>query len=171
MVASGVFTKRDRIHLINRILVKKMTEHPPHAIGCELTRLALVRLLPAGWHIRSDKPLRIPKQSSVSEPDLVITRGTIRDYVKRHPEPADVALVVEVSDSSLSEDRKPGCVNAGGGVQVYWIVNLIDSHVEVYTGPRRQGYRTRRDFLPGQDIPVVIDRVEIARLEVAAILP
>ena len=73
---------------------------------CELTRPALERLLPEGWHIRNDRPLRIPKQASVPEPDLVITRGSIRDYLEHHPEPADVALVVEVSDSSLAEDRK-----------------------------------------------------------------
>ena len=34
MVASGVFTKRDRLHLINGFLVAKMTEYPPHAAAC-----------------------------------------------------------------------------------------------------------------------------------------
>ena len=39
------------------------------------------------------------------EPDLVVVRGTWRDYKSRYPEPADTALVVEVAYSSLSEDR------------------------------------------------------------------
>ena len=39
MVASGVFTKRDRFHLINGLLVAKMTEYPPHAAACDATRL------------------------------------------------------------------------------------------------------------------------------------
>ena len=32
MVQSGVFTKRDRIELIEGFLVAKMTQHPPHAV-------------------------------------------------------------------------------------------------------------------------------------------
>jgi hypothetical protein len=40
MVASGVFTKRDRLHLINGFLVAKRTEDPPHAAACEGVRLA-----------------------------------------------------------------------------------------------------------------------------------
>jgi hypothetical protein len=54
---------------------------------------------------------------------------------------------------------------------VYWIVNLVDLQVEVYTGPGRNGYRTRRDFRPGQDVPVLIDSVEVGRIAVAEILP
>lgn len=171
MVASGVFTKRDRFHLINGILVKKMTQHPPHVVTGELTRQELERFLPEGWHIRADRPLRIPKQSSVPEPDLVIARGSIRNYSKRHPGPTDVSLVIEVSDSSLKEDRKLAQVYAGGGVRVYWIVNLIDGQVEVYTRPSQKGYRSRRDFTRGQVVPVIIDCVEVGQLAISAILP
>ena len=103
MVASGVFTKRDRLHLINGFLVAKMTEYPPHAAACDGVRLAIDPLLPAGWYIRSDKPLKIPNCISVPEPDVVVVQGTWRDYERRHPEPSQVPLVVEVSSSSLSK--------------------------------------------------------------------
>ena len=99
MVAAGVFTKSDRIHLINGMLVAKKTDSPPEAAAAETAHLALQFFLPGGWYIRDDKPLRIPSRSSVPEPDLVITRGSPRAYFHRHPEPADVALVVEVADS------------------------------------------------------------------------
>src|SRR5271157_2688603 len=106
MVASGVFTKRDRLHLINGFLVAKMTEYPPHAAACEGVRQAIVPLLPPGWSVRSDKPLKIPNCNSVPEPDVVVVQGTWRDYERRHPEPPQVPLVVEVSSSSLLEDRQ-----------------------------------------------------------------
>ena len=35
MVSSGVFTGRDRLHLVDGILVAKMTKKPPHVIACE----------------------------------------------------------------------------------------------------------------------------------------
>ena len=76
MVASGVFTKRDRLHLINGFLVAKMTEYPPHAAACDGVRFAIEALLPTGWYVRPDKPLKIPNCISVPEPDVVVARGT-----------------------------------------------------------------------------------------------
>ena len=92
MVASGVFTKSDRLHLINGFLVAKMTEDPPHAAACEGVRLAIEALLPTGWYVRPDKPLKIPNCISVPEPDVVVARGTWRDYNQRHPEPSRLLL-------------------------------------------------------------------------------
>src|SRR5271165_1573701 len=92
MVASGVFTKRDRLHLINGFLVAKMTEYPPHAASCDGLRLGIEALLPAGWYVRPDKPLKLSNSSSIPEPDIVVARGTWRDYDQCHPEPRQVAL-------------------------------------------------------------------------------
>jgi Putative restriction endonuclease len=176
MVESGVFTKRDRFQLVEGLLVAIMTENPPHAIACELCSEVLKRVLPTGWHVRSDRPLRIPARTSVPEPDLVVARGEIRDYLKRHPEPVDVSLVIEVAASSLEEDRTlMARVYGGGGVARYWIINLVDHQVEVYSQPSGTaeplGYRHCEIFRPGQSIPVVIDETEVARIAVAEILP
>ena len=88
MVASGAFTKRDRFHLINGYLVEKMTQYPPHASTCDAVRLALESLLPGGWFVRPDKPLRLPTQNSEPEPDEVVARGPgaiIRDAIPSRP--------------------------------------------------------------------------------------
>jgi Uma2 family endonuclease len=172
MVASGAFTKRDRLHLINGILVKKMTEHPPHTVTSIQLDEALRKVTPGGWHPRAAKPLRIPDRKSEPEPDLALARGRARDYLKQHPGPADVALVVEVSDSSLSEDRGVMVeVYGGGGVPVYWIVNLVDRQVEVYTDPRPGGYGLCRVYKPGEAVPVIIDAREVGAIAVDDILP
>ncbi|HKI19535.1 MAG TPA: Uma2 family endonuclease [Isosphaeraceae bacterium] len=171
MVASGVFTKRDRLHLINGFLVAKMTEDPLHSAVSEAIRLAIQPLLPVGWHVRPDKPLRIPNYASVPEPDLVIARGSCWDYQERHPEPANVALVVEVASSSLSEDRGMADIYGTGGVPVYWIVNLVDRQVEVHTDPGPGGYGTRQILKPGQEVSVVVDGVERGRIAVVDIMP
>jgi Uma2 family endonuclease len=176
MVESGVFTKRDRFQLLEGLLVAIMTENPPHAIACELCSEVLKRVLPTGWHVRSDRPLLIPARTSEPEPDLVVARGEIRDYRKRHPEPVDVSLVIEVADSSLEEDRTlMARIYGGGGVARYWIVNLVDCQVEVYSLPSGTaeplGYRHCEIFRPGQSIPVVIDETEVGRIAVADILP
>src|SRR5436190_19731240 len=64
MVASGVFTKRDRFHLINGFLVAKMTQNPPHCTADELCGKALDRTIPPGWPVRSAKPIRFTNQVS-----------------------------------------------------------------------------------------------------------
>jgi Uma2 family endonuclease len=171
MVASGVFTKRDRLHLTNGFLVAKMTEDPPHAAACDGVRLAIEALLPRGWYIRSDKPLKIPNCNSVPEPDVVVARGTWRDYERSHPEPAQVPLVIEVSNSSLDEDRQMALVYGRGGVAVYWIVNLIDRQVEVYTDPGPDGYRKAQVFSSDQVVPLFLEGAELGRIAVTDILP
>jgi Uma2 family endonuclease len=170
MVRSGVFTKRDRLHLINGILVAKMTKNPPHVIACEKTRDALMRAVPANWRVMVEAPVRIPNYNE-PEPDLALARGSVEDYEENHPEPPDVALIVEVADSSLQEDRDLILVYGAARIHVYWIVNLVDYHVEVYSDPAPHGYLSSVFLKPGQTIPLVIDGTEVGQIAVDDVLP
>ncbi len=57
LVGAGVFTKRDKLQLIDGILVVKVTQNPPHSVADLLCGKALARVVPAGWHLRPDKPV------------------------------------------------------------------------------------------------------------------
>jgi len=102
MVDSGVFTKRDRFHLINGLLVAKVSKNPPHVLVTRNVRDELERLIPSGWDFRLEAPVRLPPKSE-PEPDVSMARGDKDDYATRHPGPADLALVVEVAESSVSD--------------------------------------------------------------------
>ena len=176
LIRSGAFTNRDRLVLIEGYLVEKMTQYPPHTIAQELSRAALQQVIPVGWHLRGEKPLRIPSRASMPEPDLIVARGEIRDYLRGDPEPDDVALVVEVSDSSLADDRSlMARVYGGGGVVRYWIINLVDRQVEVYSTPSGAtepiGFRHCEVYTIGQDVPVIIDGTEVGRIAVTELMP
>jgi Uma2 family endonuclease len=113
---------------------------------------------------------------SEPEPDVVVVRGGARDFVKRHPGPEQIGLVVEVADTSLTHDRTvKGRIYARAGIANYWIVNLIDRRIEVYSDPapraRKPVYRARRDFGPGEAIPLSLGGRVIARVDVDALLP
>ena len=171
MVASGLFPERRRVHLIRGLLVEKRTQNPPHAIADDLCGQELARALP-GWYIRSAKPIRLPEPSSAPEPDRCVVRGPARQYKKRHPDPAEIVLVVEVSDSTLSDDRKLGAeVYGPAGLPAYWIVNLVDRQVEVYSDPGPSGYAKRTDYRAGDSVPIVIDGQALGRIAVDDILP
>jgi len=170
MVASGAFTEHDRVHLINGFLVAKMTQGDPHCVSDDLCRNAIASVLPHGWFVRSDKPVTLPPNSK-PEPDHVVARGEIRDYTDHSPGPADVALIVEVALSSLAEDRMQADVYATAGIPVYWIVNLVDRQIELFSGPSPAGYRSRVDFRAGQSVPVVIEGAEVGQIIVTDVLP
>jgi Uma2 family endonuclease len=167
---AGVFTKRDRPHLINGLLVAKKTQGDAHCVADDLCRLALSGLVPAGWFIRSDKPVRLPPDGE-PEPDHAVVRGTIRDYRHGHPGPPDVALTVEIADSSLLEDRGMVPVYGRAGVPIYWIVNLVGRQVEVYSGPRPDGYAACDVYRPGHFVPVVLDGTTVGPIAVDDTLP
>jgi Uma2 family endonuclease len=170
MVDSGVFTKDDRFELVDGLLVKKMTQNDPHSTADLLTRDALQRVVPAGWHVRSDKPVRMPPDSK-PEPDQSVVRGAVRDYKARSPEPADVGLVVQVAVRSLARDRKRSPWYAANGIPVYWIVNVLERQVEVYSSPTSDGYGARQIYMPGDNVPVVLDGAEVGQIAVDDILP
>ncbi len=172
MVASGAFKGRNRCHLINGFLVEKMTQDPPHTIADILCGDELDRVIPSGWHVRPAKPVRLPGQATMNEPDRCVVRGSARDYLGRDPGPGDIALIVEVADSSLAADRELGTkVYGPAGIPLYWIINLVDRQVEVYTGPGAGGYQSRAVFTPGQVVPVAIGGQQLGAIAVVDVLP
>ena len=128
-----------------------MTQNPPHWVADELCGAELARVIPADRYIiTAAKPIRLPNQTSKPEPDRCVVRGTIRDYEGHHPGPGDIALLVEVADSSLADDRELAIeVYGPAGIPVYWIVNLVHRQVEVYADPGPEGYRSTRGLHGG----------------------
>ncbi len=172
MVDSGVFTKRDRFTLINGFLVAKVPKSPRHTFIAKNLARKLHALVPSGWDFRIEDAVRLA--DSKPEPDISIARGGIEDYADRDPGPADLAMIVEVAASSVSEDRKMAGVYGAAGIPVYWIVNLKAREVEVYTLLKRRGacgYGKPRVFKAGQSVPLLIEGAEIGRIAVAEIVP
>jgi len=160
-----------QVELIDGHLVKKMPKNPEHSWSSKQVLKALESRLPRGWITRKEEPVRIPAYDE-PEPDVSIIRGSDDDYMHRKPGPADVALLVEVSESTLSTDRGEKLrAYARAAVPIYWIVNLVNRQVEVYTDPGVDDYATRQDFLPGQQVPLVIDGQQVAQIAIDDILP
>jgi Uma2 family endonuclease len=104
MVRSGVLSEDDPVELLDGWLVVKMPKNPPHCSSTAGTRDALTSVLPVDWSVRSQEPITL--STSEPEPDLVVVRGDRHRYGQRHPGPQDIALVVEVADTSLERDQQ-----------------------------------------------------------------
>jgi Uma2 family endonuclease len=174
MAEAGILTEDDPVEFLEGWLVEKMTKNPPHifATGCLVDLLP--RLLPTGWFMTVQDP--IAAYGSLPEPDIAVIRGARRDYVGRRPVAEEIALVVGVADTSLDQDRGlTKRVYAEAGIVIYWIVNLVDRRIEVYTEPTGPAdapdYRRRHDYGPEEEIPVVLDGKEAGRPPVRELLP
>lgn len=144
MIECGVLDTDDRVELLAGEIVEKMGEGSRHS-SCvaRLTRhfvLALGNraiLLPHG-------PVALPPDS-MPEPDITLALDREDFYAGRRPLVTDVLLLIEVADSSLREDRKIKLpIYAKAGVTEYWIVNVVDRVIEVYSKPNSSGYSESR---------------------------
>lgn len=176
MIRSGGLTEDDPVELIEGILVFRMPKYTPHSVATGLARREVERLLPDDWHFRPQEPITL--DDGEPEPDGAVARGMIEDYSKAHPGPGDVALVIEVADSSLARDRGIKLRSyARAGIIAYWIINLIDGLVESYSNPSPNAtpeptYSQQRIFRPGDALPLALPGVgEVGVVPVVKLLP
>jgi Uma2 family endonuclease len=134
MIEQGILTTNDRVELLDGLLVRKMAHKAPHAtIIRRLTKL-LPKVLPTGWIEQFQLPIVVG--TSEPESDAAMLRGGEATYQNRDPNPRDFGIVIEVADTTLRYDRlEKGPVYASSGIPEYWIINLEDQFVEVYTQP------------------------------------
>ena len=174
MIAAGVINNDDNMELLENYMVLKMSKNPPHDGTIDLVNECVRRVLPAGWLLRCQQTVAL--SDSQPEPDFSVVRGNVRTYLTRHPVPADVGLVIEVADSSLLRDQRDKTrIYARAGIPVYWIVNLVDRRVEVYTLPTGPTavptYGAFQTVQPGDAVPLILDGVPAATVPAADLLP
>ncbi len=171
MGEAGLLTENDRVELVEGWIVTRAVHSPEHDGVVDLAQEALRRRLPAAWRVRVQSA--ITTQESEPEPDIAVARGTGSSYLRRHPRPEDISLVVEVADSSLKFDRHvKGRAYAKARIPVYWIVNLVDRQIEVYSEPDAAGPAYKSLCIHGREesVPLIVDGRELAPVPVREVL-
>ncbi|MCY4092240.1 MAG: Uma2 family endonuclease [Caldilineaceae bacterium] len=137
LIKIGFFDEDERVELLEGFLVSLSPNNPPHIrTVIRLQRVFATFLTRDELEFRVQGPVSVPELITEPEPDLVISRESGSDFEDRHPYPADILLLMEVSDSSLAYDRtRKGAVYARAGIQDYWIWNFVDDSLEVYRDP------------------------------------
>ncbi len=150
------FFDNERVELLNGEIWTLPPQNTPHFSAVEAAAEALLEAFGAGFTARRHGPITLV-DGTEPEPDVIIVPGSWRDYVEQHPTPAEVRLLVEVSDATLRKDRTTKAQDyARAGIADYWIVNLVHRQLEVFRDPliRPEGalYRTTRILLPGDSL-------------------
>jgi len=174
MIRSGILSDDDAIELLSGWLIPKMPKNPQHRAATKLTRNALEAISPDGWYVDSQEPITL--DDSEPEPDIAIVRGDTRDYLDRHPGARDLSLVVEVADSTRERDRTlKQRLYGRAGIPVYWIVNLVERQLEVYSQPVELPsgplYQQRQDYSLSDAVEVAIGDRTAGSLRVRDLFP
>ena len=154
-----------RVELIDGELFAMNAQGPVHASLTVWLRHLIEAAYGSEFHVRDHSPLRATDYDQ-PEPDLALVRGAPSKQAP-HPTGPDVVLVIEVSVTTVREDREKAAVYARAGVGEYWLINPDESKVEVHRGPNADGsYRSKQTYGPGEVIPWPerVDGIDAAEL-------
>jgi Uma2 family endonuclease len=174
LIETGFFQPGDPVELVGGQLIVAEPQGSRHFAAIQAAEEALRSAFGPGWQVRGQGPLAVDEES-LPEPDVAVVLGSFRDYVGGHP--SRPALVLEVSESSLSLDREhKGSLYARAGFADYWIVNLVDRVLEVYREPGPDpaaslGWRYRSVTVLGREASVSPLALPSSDIRVVELLP
>ncbi len=173
MIELGVFPRESRVGLWDGRIYEKMAKTQAHAVAGINVTMTLMRAVPPGWCFSHENPVTVgPNKAPL--PDVVVLRGIGDDYLDRRPVAADVGLVVELSLTSLKFDTGAKLAGyASAGVPAYWVVNLVDGVVHVYSDPipAEGRFASSATVARGESFPFALGGVPVGPIAASDLLP
>jgi Uma2 family endonuclease len=143
MGETGILCEDDRVELIDGVIVEMTPVGLRHIATVDRCNREFTRQVGDRAIVRVQSPLRVSPRSE-PQPDVTILRDRADFYAGGHAGPADVLLVVEVSEISLAYDRRVKLrLYAEAGVPEVWLVNLRDDCIEASYEPAGGRYQQR----------------------------
>ncbi len=147
LVSLGAF-QNERIELLEGELVTMSPIGAPHSATVDRLNRLLVLALDGRATVKCQSPFAALELSE-PEPDFSVVR--LGDYDTDHPSQA--YLIIEVAETSLALDRgKKLRLYASCAVPEYWVVNLPERCIEVYSGPSPGAYAHCERYERGRSI-------------------
>ncbi len=132
-----------RYELIDGEIYSKMGQNRTHANAVMLFTLLLMRLF-GGEFVQCQLPIDTGAANSdtnAPEPDIVALSRPVSTFTTADPTPADILLLVEVSDSTLSFDLNSKALLYGrAGIGEYWVADVAGRRLIAHRGPAASGY-------------------------------
>lgn len=135
MVEAGLLAENAPVELLHGKIVPMSPVGRFHAACVDKFQEYFTLKFQKSYSYRGQNPVAMLDDSE-PEPDFVVAVRDENNYADGHPDGEKIFLLVEVSDSTLDKDRHyKKSIYAEAGVREYWIANLVDRQIEVYTQP------------------------------------
>ena len=153
MAEVGILQPDDKIELLNGEIIKMSPIGSLHAGYVNIIDELLSDALGKKVHVNIQSPVKLGTYSE-PEPDLLILKRRKDHYLTRLPRPEDVYLLIEVADSTLDKDREVKApMYANANIQTYWILNITEQQLEIYTNPVNGKYQ-QQNIVKGTDAAI-----------------
>lgn len=135
--AAGEIADADRLELVHGRLIRLMQGERHANLRARLSR-RLRKVLDPPLFARDENPLHIAFDGEPI-PDFMLTYA--EEYEGRHPQPQDIALLIEVADSSAEYDLgEKALLYALAGITEYWVVLVNELVLVRHREPTASGY-------------------------------
>jgi len=140
MAEVGLLAPDARVELIEGEIIDMAPIGTDHGgVVDELARL-FIKAVDDNARVRIQGAIRLDRTSE-PQPDLALLVPRADRYRHAQPSPADVLLIIEVSDSTLRYDRDVKVpLYARHGIPEVWIVNLPHNELRIYHSPESGRY-------------------------------
>ena len=136
---------QQRLELVDGDLINKMGKNRPHVIVLAVIRDWLI-LVFGGVYVNTEAPIDVgPEDNPTSEPqpDLIVLAKPSWQIPEANPQPKDLRLVVEISDSTLGFDlTTKAALYARAGILDYWVLDIPARRLIVHRDPRNGLYQS-----------------------------
>ncbi len=170
---SGALNPKRKVELVEGLIVTVMRRSLRHDGGVEKVGAVLAPLVPNDWQLLT-LPTLTTSDSEV-EPDVVIAKKRLEEETNRPLLTSEVGMIVEVADASLLFDRRnKQRVYARANIPAYWILNLPDAQLEVFTKPSGPkpipAYQDQRVYRIDDKLPVIVEE-DLGMIRVGDMIP
>jgi hypothetical protein len=132
MIDLGWFQDK-RVEMIGGEVIEMAAQLDLHLASITATQDTLRLAFGSGYWVRVQGSLDLSPHG-IPSPDLAVVPGSHHGAGRTIARSA--LLVVEISDTTLAYDRyHKSSLYSAGGIADYWIVNLVQSQLEVYRDP------------------------------------
>lgn len=154
-IESAGLLSQQRLELIEGELINKMGKNRPHSIAAAMLFRYLVALFGFDF-VHHEEPIDVSPEDnprSEPEPDVCVLKRPMTEFQVSNPGPSDLALVCEVSDSTVAFDLSTKAnLYARARIEEYWVLDLQGRRLIVHREPSAVGYKWLRTYLAGEKV-------------------
>jgi Uma2 family endonuclease len=141
MAEVGLFAPEARVELIEGVIIDMAPIGTVHARDVDFVMERFVLAVRGKAIVRTQGAIQL-SDDTMLQPDIAVLKFRVDGYMRKHPGPSDIVLVVEVADSSIDYDFGEKLkLYARFGVQEVWVLNVQTNTLHFFRSRTDLGYR------------------------------